>query len=193
MVKSYVRYGAIAAMIGAGIAVLMEIIDIVNITLPFTSTPVAVLRGLGFLLLAIGVWSLHAGQALEGGKLSLAGVIILSAGDLILAIWVLSAIGTALPDTTDADAIVAALTAESPLFGLGTLFILVGSLVFGVSVIRAKVFPSWTGFLLLFSLLAGIVILAAGLPVMLGHLAEGLGFLSVGLMAWQTLIPLQEI
>ena len=179
----FVRYGVWAAVIGAILAILVEVVGIVDAALVFSSALFAILRAISMLLLAVGVWRLHMIQSREGGKLSLVGAIFMIVGYLFAAVFVLTLIGAELPDLEDPGAAIGELAADNPFILIALPFTALGPLVFGIATIRAKVYPRWTGIVLVISPFFLFVVLA-GAPAIFGNVGEMLVPLTLGIMAW---------
>lgn len=179
----FVRYGVWAAVIGAILAILVEVVEIVNAGLAFSSALFAILRAISMLLLAFGVWRLHMIQSREGGKLSLIGALFMIIGYLFTAVFILSLIGAEMPDMEDPTAAIGELVASNPLILIALPFTLLGPLLFGIATIRAKVYPRWTGIILVVAPFVAFVVFA-GAPTIVGNVGEMLVPLTLGLMAW---------
>ena len=104
------------------------------------------------------VLGLNGLQQPQGGWASLAGALMYGFAFVGLSATVLYPIVTGV---RDADVVFEAFGA---LYDLNAGLALVGGLVFGVSVLRARVFPPWTGVALVAGLLVTAGLTVAGLP-----------------------------
>jgi hypothetical protein len=64
-------------------------------------------------------------------------------------------------------------------FVLGALFWLIGSIVFGIAVMRASVFPSWVGALVLGGPVVSMILEPYG-----GAIVLGLSWIAIGYVLW---------
>ncbi len=104
------------------------------------------------------VVGLYAIQGERGGWIGLAGALMYSVAFVGFAATVLYPLVTG---TRDADAV---FDDFGVIYDLNSALALVGGVLFGASVLRAGVFPRWTGIALIVGLGLTAVLVAAGLP-----------------------------
>lgn len=125
-----------ALIIGCVFMIASQSIEIMsaNQTIPGTA-----LNIIAFIFFAVGGWSLHKMQSRNGKNiLSFVGILLITIATFSISavsIQVIQSIqnGTAFDFTT------------SPFFMFGGIAITLGVILFGISIIRSKVFPAWTG------------------------------------------------
>lgn len=144
-------------MIGGGLLILSEVLEIAGGAF-FNISYVVTISA--FLVLAAGVWGLHAGQASSGGKLGLAGASVFTIGVLVN-----FAADLANPFATIEER-------TGLLAALGGSVLGVGAMLFGIAVLRAGVYPRWTGAATLAAYITPPLVLATGLPLVLTSLAN---------------------
>ena len=107
------------------------------------SVPSTAINMSAFIFFAIGIWGIHQQQTQqEKSKLSLFGTCLLTIGGLAFVVLSIQ-IMQALPEKQPIDFV------ETPVFMIAGSCIGLGTILFGLSVIRINYFPKWAGILLL--------------------------------------------
>lgn len=169
------RAGWLVAAIGGGLLILSEIVELAGGGFSSSSFAVTIAA---FFTLAAGIWGLHAGQAPRGGRLSLIGAALFSAGAFLEGVADVIGFGAA----TEAE-----LQAETGLLvpvGFGVL--IPGAIFFGVAALRAGFYPPWAAVATMVAPILLPFIFALGLPLVLTSLANallGAAFVVMGLRA----------
>ena len=124
--------------------------------------PIHLLLYFGVMLILLGLPALHARQSDKTGALGLAGFLLLFFGlplvDLIHSVVFANVLETLVAGTSPDQALALLTTAFSTqpwvtLEMLGNPLLGLGILLFGIATIRARVFPSWNGWLLIGALI----------------------------------------
>ena len=149
-------------IIGCILWIVSEIFEIVSSGF---GVPGLLITIAAFLLVAIGVWSIHKQQAPKKNTLSLIGVLMLMVSLIIFAIISTQMMIAMLSNTTHE-------YVEGPLFITGAALVSLGSILMGVSVIRIKYFPQWTGIPLIVLPIVTILVEALSLPIMIQNLVN---------------------
>ncbi len=147
-----------------------------------------------FTVVLLGWTALYAAQAAEAGRLGAVAFVVIILGTS-LASWIFSSDVTFVP----------VIAAESPalfkaIFSGGHLFVgiasvlswVAGNVLFGISVVRAKVFPRGAGLLLAVGTVIVPITYLAGLPVRvtaLGAALAGVGQVWLGVALLRSLRP----
>lgn len=118
---------------------------VTNFHLPMSSVVAALINLLGGVLLLLGLPALYARQATQVRWIGLVGLVIIWLDTLIFPV-LQGGIGGLVP----------ALTPPDFLYIIGPLTI-IGTLLFGIMTIRARVFPRWLGFCLFVGYMLGII------------------------------------
>jgi hypothetical protein len=118
---------------------------VTNFHLPISSVVAALINLLGGVLLLLGLPALYARQATQVRWIGLVGLIIIWLDTLIFPV-LQGGIGGLVP----------ALTPPDFLYIIGPLTV-IGTLLFGIMTIRARVFPRWLGFCLFVGYILGLV------------------------------------
>ena len=153
------KYLLYAVLAGAGCWIVSEIGEITGGG--FSAVSLAITLG-AFLLLAIGIWGLHRSQPSGKNMLSLSGAVLTS---LAFAIFALVSIQLMMSESTTEDA-------EAPLFMVGALAMVVGVILFGISVIKTKYYPAWTGLGLIVLALISLTVGVLSLPVLIQNISN---------------------
>ena len=118
-------------------------------------TPIVfILTAVYHLLVGIGIWGLHAAQMPRAGKLSAAGVALISLSFLVLVYFPIGAMQAGLTPPEFANV--------NPFFQLVGLINILGFILFGVAIYRAGVFPKWVGPVIASGNILFAVLLASG-------------------------------
>jgi len=139
---------------------------VTNFHLPISPVAAALINLLGGVLLLLGLPALYARQAAQVRWIGLVGLIIIWLDILIFPV-LQGGIGGLAP----------ALTPPAFLYVVGPLTI-IGTLLFGIMTIRARVFSGWLGFCLFVGYLLGVI----GI-IFLGKSAPFIGLLGI-LLYW---------
>nr|HET6903915.1 hypothetical protein [Ktedonobacteraceae bacterium] len=118
---------------------------VTNFHLPMSSVVAALINLLGGVLLLLGLPALYARQATQVRWIGLVGLVIIWLDTLIFPV-LQGGIGGLVPTLTPPDF----------LYIIGPLTI-IGTLLFGIMTIRARVFPRWLGFCLFVGYMLGII------------------------------------
>ena len=118
---------------------------VTNFHLPILPVTAALINLLGGVLLLLGLPALYARQATQVRWIGLVGLVIIWLDTLIFPV-LQGGIGGLVP----------ALTPPDFLYIIGPLTI-IGTLLFGIMTIRARVFPRWLGFCLFVGYMLGII------------------------------------
>lgn len=118
---------------------------VTNFHLPMSSVVAALINLLGGVLLLLGLPALYARQATQVRWIGLVGLVIIWLDTLIFPV-LQGGIGGLVPGLTPPDF----------LYIIGPLTI-IGTLLFGIMTIRARVFPRWLGFCLFVGYMLGII------------------------------------
>lgn len=125
-----------ALIIGCVFMIISQSIEImsVNQTIPGTT-----LNIIAFIFFAVGGWSLHRMQSQnEKNALSFVGIVLITIATFSISVVCFQVIKS-LQSGDNFD------FTTSPFFMFGGITITLGVILFGISIIRSKVFPSWTG------------------------------------------------
>lgn len=105
-------------------------------------TPAVYYMTSGYHLLAgFGIWALHMLQSQQGNRLSAISVALISVTYFTLSYFPIQVLNSGLS--------VSEFLTEAPLYKLAGGLSLLGFILFGISVIRSKHFPVWTGIVLI--------------------------------------------
>lgn len=138
-----IRLSGLATIIAAGMWILTEIMEIVNSGF----TPVQLtLTLIAFVILPFGVLGFHAAQAARGGWMSLIGAVCLASSFIVWSGFTMLEMVLKAGIETN---IASGSNVEKTLLGIGILLMLVGQTVLGIAVMRADLFPRWTGIILI--------------------------------------------
>lgn len=107
------------------------------------------------ILAGIGIWSLHLLQAPKKNTLSLVGALMISASYFALAYFPIQVMHSGLS--------VSAFISATPIYKIPGLISLVGFILFGMSIIRTKYYPTWTGLIII----AGTIVYAVAIAMKL--------------------------
>jgi len=118
---------------------------VTNFHLPMSSVAAALINLLGGVLLLLGLPALYVRQATQVRWIGLVGLIIIWLDTLIFPV-LQGGIGGLVP----------ALTPPDFLYIVGPLTI-IGTLLFGIMTIRARIFPRWLGFCLFVGYTLGVI------------------------------------
>ena len=118
---------------------------VTNFHLPISPVAAALINLLGGVLLLLGLPALYARQAAQVRWIGLVGLIIIWL-DVLIFPALQGGIGGLVP----------ALTPPDFLYIIGPLTI-IGTLLFGIMTMRARVFPSWLGFCLFVGYILGVI------------------------------------
>ena len=132
----YLLYLTIA---GASCWILSEILEI---AVGGYSPLILLLTAAFHLLIALGIWGVHAGQSLEKTTLSPIAATITSIGYLLMTYPPLV---VSLSTTAD---IMTFMESHSA-FKIAGMAAVLGTMLFGISVLRLKYYPTWTGIALI--------------------------------------------
>lgn len=158
-----------AAIIGAGLWILTEFLEMASAN---GSTPLSLwLTTLWHPIIALGFWGLHKCQAPERNLLSLVGASMLIISFIAFAPVSLMILNS--PINTFSEFL-----QENPIYTIFGLLSLIGYILFGVSIIRTRFYPSWMGFVLLLAVLLSMVQNFGKLAEVWQHVA----FISVSLV-----------
>lgn len=113
--------------------------------------PTHLALGVGFLISLLGLMGVHARQVQRAGALGLTGFVVVFASTAALIGPVLVVEGIIVPGLAQSDIAEAALAPTGPVFGrqllpffMGTIYAFgIGSVLFGIAIIRAGVLPRW--------------------------------------------------
>lgn len=107
------------------------------------SVPSTAINMSAFIFFTIGIWGIHQQQTQqEKNKLSLLGTLLLTIGGLAFVALSIQ-IMQALPEKQPIEFV------ETPVFMIAGICIGLGTILFGLSVMRINYFPKWAGILLL--------------------------------------------
>jgi hypothetical protein len=148
-VSPAVRGGAVAVVVGALVILASELLE--TFGGGYSDTTFTLLIA-GRAVLGAGIWALHRVQARSGGLPSLLGAGLLTVAMYVLSLQEILAWGA----RSEAEVIERA----GPIYWVGIPLVAVGGLLFGLSVVRARVLPLWTGAVPL----AALVAIAVGIP-----------------------------
>ena len=118
---------------------------VTNFHLPMSTVATALITLLGGVLLLLGLPALYVRQARQARWIGLVGLIIIWLDTLIFPV-LQGGIGGLVP----------ALTPPDFLYIIGPLTI-IGTLLFGIMTMRARVFPPWLGFCLFAGYILGVI------------------------------------
>src|SRR5579859_7266569 len=118
---------------------------VTNFHLPMSSVAAALINLLGGVLLLLGLPALYVRQASQVRWIGLVGLILIWLDTLIFPV-LQGGLGS----------LVSALTPPDFLYIIGPLTI-IGTLLFGIMTIRARVFPRWLGFCLFVGYILGVI------------------------------------
>jgi hypothetical protein len=158
---------------------------VTNFHLPMSPVVAALINLLGGVLLLLGLPALYVRQATQVRWIGLVGLIIIWLDVLIFPV-LQSGIGGLVP----------ALTPPAFLYIIGPLTI-IGTLLFGIMTIRARVFPGWLGFCLFVGYILaiiGIIFLGKSIPFigLVGIVLYWLSFSAFGVVLFSRPDPLHE-
>ncbi|SDM48707.1 hypothetical protein SAMN05660642_02562 [Geodermatophilus siccatus] len=154
------RYRAVRLLVGwaaIGSSTLYVASDVLELAAGGLFTAQLVVTYLAEAAIPFVLLGLHSVQHREGGWLSLAGAVLYGGAFVGFSATVLHPLITGV---RDADEVFAAFGAN---YDAHAVLALVGGLAFGVAVVRAAVFPRWTGIALIAGLLVTTALVAAGL------------------------------
>ena len=135
---SFRRFGASAAIVGSSAWIISEIIELFGNEWNIMNL---IIVSVAFAGLALGYPGLHLVQKNQGGFLSLIGAVSATFGMIVFLILLI-------PDLIIDSEPVRSL-APSPLFMLGYFLSVGGAVFFGISALRARIYPNWTGWVLI--------------------------------------------
>ncbi|MGF1661168.1 MAG: hypothetical protein ACFCVG_01625 [Kineosporiaceae bacterium] len=166
-----VRGGAVAVVAGALVILASELVETFGGGYSDTTFTLLIV---GRAVLGAGIWALHRVQARSGGLPSLLGAALLTVAMYVLSLQEILAWGA----RSEAEVIERA----GPIFWVGIPLVAVGGLLFGLSVVRARVLPLWTGAVPLAALVAIAVGIATDLEVVISvaNMAISASFLGMG-------------
>ena len=118
---------------------------VTNVHLPMSAVAAALLNLLGGVLLLVGLPALYVRQATQVRWIGLVGLILIWLDTLIFPV-LQGGLGTLVP----------ALTPPDFLYVIGPLTI-IGTLLFGIMTMRARVFPGWLGLCLFVGYTLGVI------------------------------------
>ena len=147
-----IKVCALSLLVGALFWAGSECIEIMDGSV---SPLVMFLTGIAFLGLCAGVWSIHAGQATQGDMMGLIGVASMSIASFILMFSSFTVLSQAVSYES---------LAATNWFFVFFFFWIFGTPLVGFSIIRARVFPVWTGGVLILAPLVTTVAFIGGLP-----------------------------
>jgi hypothetical protein len=145
----------VAAIVFPGLYVLSDLMELAAGHLYTTQLVVTYLAEAAVPFFMLG---LHSVQGRRGGWMSLTGAVLYGAAFVGLSATVLYPLVTGDRDPDDV------FDAFGTIYDLNAGLALVGGLVFGIAVLRARVFPRWTGLALIGGLLLTALLVAAGFP-----------------------------
>lgn len=129
------RYLLYAALAAAGFWIISELLEIVT---GGYSPLIYWLTAAFHFLIAIGIWGVHAGQSNDKNRLSLTAAAITSAGYFIM-------VYPPIAVSRSAGMTVAQFADANPVFAIAGLCAILGNMLFGIAVLRRKLYPVWTG------------------------------------------------
>lgn len=107
-----------------------------------------------FILLGIGWWGLHLSQT-SGNTLSMIGTVLISLAFILFGVISLQMRGEGV--ATDAE------VAPGTMFMIAAGSMVLGGIIFGISILRIGYFPSWTGIVLIILMALAVVVPLANL------------------------------
>ncbi len=140
------------------------IFEVLELTGGVPRTVMSVIAAAAFLFVAIGIWGLHLSQAPGKNVLSGIGAISMS---LAFALFAIADFWTVVASTPPG-------IAGKQLIGIGTLVTIAGVVTFGISIVRTKHYPPWTGVALWVLLLGGLFSGSGAAPHIINILFSGL-------------------
>jgi len=187
--RRLLRLGAVAAVLGGCAIAGYNVVEYVF----FSGAPMSSLANLpgwlafqivgllGTLFVVLGLCGLYAAQAQHAGVLGLVGFTLALVGVLqyygltFMAAFLLPSVGRAAPMLLDG---------PDPLLGaglIGTVLIsTLGWILFAVATLRTRVFPRWTGVLLLVAAIVPFVTMPVGIALPVGPVALGIALIGMG-------------
>ncbi len=150
------------AMIGAGMWILTEILEIFSET---GSTPLSLwLTAFWHPILALGFYGLHRGHSFPRNLLSMAGVILIIISLLGFApvpILMMQKSVTTFP----------AMLEMYPILKIFGLVSVIGYVIFSISMLRTKYYPKWMAYALIACVFLAMFQVSIGLPEIVQHLS----------------------
>ncbi|MGH3145497.1 MAG: hypothetical protein ACRDTR_06805 [Rubrobacter sp.] len=126
------RLGGLVAMVGGGLLILSETVEVAG---GGFSRPSFAVTTVAFFTLAAGIWGLHARQAMAAGRASLIGAALFSVGAFLEGVADVIGFGSA----TEAE-----LQARTGLLvPIAFVILILGAILFGTAALRAGVYPRW--------------------------------------------------
>ena len=143
---------------GAIVAPSLHIVsDLMELAQGFSATQL-VLNYLAFVAMPFIVMGLHVIQAPRGGALSLVGALSYGASFIYFAGTTTYAL---VRKTPDYDSLLAEL---GPLYTIHGALMVAGGVMFGVSVVRTRVLPAWTGVTLVLGVIVNLLLVLGAFP-----------------------------
>lgn len=132
------------------------------------------------LLAGLGIWGLYHAQAQYAGKLGLVAASLISLSFLVLVYFPLGAMQAGLTPPEYAS--------TRPFFQLFGFMNILGFILFGIAIYRARVFPRWTGPVLAIGKILFATLLAAGGGPVLNAVSIGLALV----VLWMITLALRQ-
>lgn len=143
-----------AAILGYLCWMVSEVVEIVQGG--FNPT-VAYLTAAFHLFSGIGIWGLHLVQNRSKNTLSIIGTVMVSVSYLILVYLPIQVVHSGLTGTEFVEA--------NPMYKIPAFINVLGLVLFGAAVIRAKFFPAWTGAVIILGSIIFIVAMTNGFQI----------------------------
>lgn len=158
-----------AAILGAGLWILTEILEMASAT--GSTTWSLWLTTLWHPIIAIGFWGLHKRQSLQRNLLSLVATLMLVISFIAFAPVSLMMLNSPIDTFSE-------FMQQNPVYTVFGLLNIIGYILFSVSIIRTRFYPSWMGFVLLLAVLITIMQNFGELAEIWQHVA----FMAISLM-----------
>jgi hypothetical protein len=153
-IKEEMKYLLFAAILGYLCWIGSEVVEIAqggyNSTVYYLTAAFHFFAG-------FGIWGLHFLQNRSKNTLSAAGTVMISLSYLALAYLPIQVMHSGLSNLEFIEA--------NPIYKIPAMINVVGMIVFGIAVIRAKFFPAWTGVIIIFGSIIFAVAMTKGLQV----------------------------
>lgn len=148
------KYLLLAAILGYLCWMISEVVEIVHGS--YNST-VYFLTAAFHLFAGIGIWGLHFVQNRSNNTLSAIGTVMISLSYLSLVYLPIQVMHSGLSG--------AAFVEANPMYMIPGFINVIGLILFGIAVIRAKFFPAWTGAIIMLGSIIFIVAMTNGFQV----------------------------